>query len=652
MKINFRFLGLVFSFMISMNSLFAQIPNCAGNDSSLLFLLNGTNIMAYDPAQPLSASNPFQYLANGLSYGGLTISNNLVGGSPSPAFFSTYASVYKYYDGATWVSTGHSVPIGGFVSPGGGINAIFNINAGTGEIVKYDGTSNATSLFFTYPNSGPYDLVVDNQDNIYHLVSSTSPGKINKYSPTGLAIDSFIVNGNPAGATGGGFGIIGNMVYCVFNTNPSFYAGPIIGGVVNLVPLGNVFASDVATCPLSMPSISSIPNPIADFSISNDTICAGTCIQFTDMSLNSPSSWTWSFPTGSPSSSILPNPPAVCFNTAGNHVIQLIVSNGTGSDTITKIIHVDQLGTPSVIGDKDICLGEITTLTVNPIAQHYSWSTGILTQSITLTPTMTSTYTVVLTEGACSDSTSATVVVHPLPVINLQSYMTGCNNNTGSIVSTTTNGTSPYTYNWSNGQSGADAVNLSTGNYSVTVTDANSCTATSSTTVFMMPNPVATITPMSTTILFGDTLQLKASGAKYYSWSPSNYLNSPTSDSTKAFPKESTAYCVVVSDEYDCKDTICMNIEVRYCEDFFIPNAFTPNHDGLNDNFFIKGSCISQYSMKIANRWGNIIYTSQNDRGYWDGTYKNVDEDAGTYYYYAKIDFTYIHFILLACCQN
>jgi gliding motility-associated-like protein len=626
--------------MISMNNLFAQIPNCAGADSSLLFLLNGANIMAYDPAQPLSASNPYVYVTNGLLYGGLTISNNLIGASPSPAFFSTYASEYKFYDGSTWLSTGHSVPIGGFVSPGGGINNIFNINAGTGEIVKYDGTGNATSLFFTYPNSGPYDLVVDNQDNIYHLVSSSSPGKINKFSPTGVAIDSFIVNGNPVGAIGGGFGIIGNMVYCVFNTVPSFYAGPIIGGVVNLVPLGNVSASDVATCPLSMSSISSIPIPIADFSISNDTICAGACIQFTDLSQNSPSTWTWSFPTGSPSSSILPNPPAVCFNTAGNHAILLIVTNGTGSDTITKIIHVDQLGTPSIIGDKEICLGESTTLTANPNAQHYSWSTGILTQSITLSPSITSTYTVVLTEGACSDSTSATVVVRPLPIINLQSYMTGCKNNTGSIVSTTTNGTSPFTYNWSNGQSGADIVNLGAGNYTVTVTDANSCTATSSSSVFMMPNPVATISPLSASILYGDTVQLIASGAKFYSWSPTTYLSSPTSDSTKAFPKESTAYCVVATDENDCTDTLCMNVEVRYCEDFYIPNAFTPNHDGLNDNFLIKGSCVSQYSIKIANRWGNVIYASQNDRGHWDGTYKNVDQDSGTYYYVAKIDFT------------
>jgi gliding motility-associated-like protein len=429
------------------------------------------------------------------------------------------------------------------------------------------------------------------------------------------------------------------MVYCVFNSSPSFYAGPIIGGVVNLVALGNISAQDVANCPLSTPSISSNPVPIADFSISDDTICVGTCIQFADLSQNSPTAWTWSFPTGTPSSSILPIPPTVCFNTAGDHVIQLIVSIGTVSDTITKIVHVDQLGTPTIVGDRDICLGESTTLTVNPTAQHYSWNTGIMTQSITLSPTVTSTYTVVLTEGACADSTSTTVVVYPLPAINLQSFMTGCNNNTGSLVSTTTDGTSPYTYNWSNGQSGADAVNIGTGNYTVTVTDANTCTATSSADVFMTPNPVATISPISASILYGDTIQLQVAGAKYYFWSPPTYLSSPTSATPKAFPMESKEYCVVATDENDCKDTICMNIEVRFCEDFFIPNAFTPNHDGLNDKFFIKGICVSHCSIKIANRWGQEIYTSQNDKGFWDGTYKGVDQEAGTYYYYAEIEF-------------
>jgi gliding motility-associated-like protein len=635
MKKTLLFLSLFVALNFIFKQSFAQLPNCASIDSTYVFLQQGGGIMAYDPAQPLSGTNPFPYLPSA-GGGGLTISMNLNGGTPNPAFYSNVSGSYAWWNGATWQSTGHAVST---VNPGGGMNFIYSKNGGTGEINKYDGTGPATYLMTTYPGSGPYDLVTDAQDNFYHLMTSTQPGKIIKYSPAGLPLDSFVVTGHPIQTAGGGFAMIGNTVFAVFNSSPSLYSGPIISGAVVLAPVGQTSASDVATCPSVVPSISSNPLPVAEFSISNDTICAGTCITFTDLSINSPTSWTWTFPTGTPNLSILQNPGTVCFNTPGTHVVQLIVSNAVGSDTVTHIVQVDYLAPPTIVGDREICIGESTTLTANPVAQTYNWNTGDATQSITVTPSTTTNYSLVVTQGVCTGTAEVTVEVNPLPSVTLTPYLTGCDNNSGSITSEVTSGTAPFTYNWSNGQTGADASAIGVGNYTVVVTDAKTCTAQSNATVGVYPNPIATATPVTATVKYGDTIQLNATGGKYYHWTSPTYLSSNYVYNPLAFPMVDMEYCVEITDEHDCKDTACVDIKVTYCEDFFIPNAFSPNGDGLNDKFFVKGNCVLHSSFSITNRWGQQIFIAQHDNESWDGTYKGVKQDPGTYFYYAEIEF-------------
>lgn len=609
----------------------AQIPNCAGPDSAFVFLHTAPGVLAYDPAQPLSGTNPFVYLASG-GGSGLAISHNLNGGTPTPAFYSSIGGMYAYYNGATWTNTGHAVST---VNPGGGVNYIYSKNGGTGEINKYDGTGPATYLMTTYPGSGPYDLAVDAQDNFYHLMTSISPGKIIKYSPLGAPIDSFVVTGHPIQTAGGGFSMIGNTVYAVFNSSPSFYSGTIVSGAVNLTPLGTVSASDMATCP----SVGS-PMPIAAFTVDNDTICAGTCINFTDNSQNAPTIWNWVFSGGTPSTSNLQNPGPICYNTPGTHTVTLIVENGVGADTATMEILVDFLGQVSITGDLELCIGETTTLTASPAgATSYTWSNSLTSTSITETPSATTTFSVLVTNGVCNGNAQVTVNVYPLPEIVATASPTGCSNHGGTISTTTNFGTPPFSYVWSNGQSGADANYLSTGIYTVTVTDSKTCTGSATAEVFMTPNPIASLTPLSATVKYGDSVQFNASGAILFHWTPATYLSANNISNPIAFPMEDMTYCVVITDINDCKDTVCADIKVEYCEDYFVPNAFSPNNDGLNDKFLVKSTCMTHYMMKIQNRWGNTIFESQHSGESWDGNYKGVKQDAGVYFYYIEISF-------------
>lgn len=66
----------------------------------------------------------------------------------------------------------------------------------------------------------------------------------------------------------------------------------------------------------------------------------------------------------------------------------------------------------------------------------------------------------------------------------------------------------------------------------------------------------------------------------------------------------------------------------------FIPDAFTPNGDGINDYFCVKGEGIQNFTLRIFNRWGEEVFESYNPKQQWDGTYQGKPAASGTYVYH------------------
>jgi gliding motility-associated-like protein len=709
MKTNLSFFICSFLLLVLVKTAQAQVPNCAGADSNLLFVHQGSNIMAYNPSLPLSGTNPFLYLASGISMGGLTISNNLNGGTPSPAFYTNSGGNFQYYNGTNWTNTGHAAQA---VNPGGGIANIYNKNGGTGQIFKYDGTGPATLLTSVAAGSGPYDLVTDAQDNFYHLYTSVSPGFIIKYSPMGVPLDTIDVIGNPIQTAGGGFGMIGNRVFAVFNTNPSFYSGIIVGGAVTLTPIGQMAASDLATCPQVVQPISTnpVPPPEAAFIMSDDTICSGTCITLTDQTTGAPTSWTWTINGGTPATSVAPNPGTVCFNTAGTYTIRLIAANNGGADTAIQTIvvyqtptasitgdsvlcagettvlsaspagnyyyawsnnattnsitlvpnnsgtysvvvsqngcadtasiyvQVDVLGQAIISGDTVLCVGESTTLTVTPSAASISWNTGSGNASIAVTPNSTTTYVVTLVQGVCSSTATATVGVYPYPVVSVVPTLTDCDIDNGTLTTQVSSGSPAYSYLWSNGQTGSVATGLGVGTYNVVVSDTKGCSASAVGTINIQPDPVLVVTPANANIRMGDTIAIQASGATLYYWVPPYGLSCSTCPDPLAYPMQNTLYCVEGYSEFGCKDTACVQINVEpTCNEYFVPNAFSPNGDGVNDRFLVKGRCVTHAWIKVMNRWGELVFNSVDAGDSWDGNYKGAQQNSGVFFYIIEL---------------
>lgn len=122
-----------------------------------------------------------------------------------------------------------------------------------------------------------------------------------------------------------------------------------------------------------------------------------------------------------------------------------------------------------------------------------------------------------------------------------------------------------------------------------------------------------------------------------YSWTPKPYFLNNDDYEVYGEVINSNQLYLTVTDQWGCTDMDSVALLTRQCCNISLPDAFTPNGDGRNDKFRILtiGNHDIQ-SFKIFNRWGQVIYNSINEHDSWDGRYKGVEQDMGTYNYYIK----------------
>ena len=128
--------------------------------------------------------------------------------------------------------------------------------------------------------------------------------------------------------------------------------------------------------------------PTADFTASSTTMCSETSVQFHDNSIGNPTSWSWQFPGGTPSTSTLADP-IVTYNVAGQHNVVLTVSNAASSHTLTKTNYIKVKAKPygNFPDDTLACDNNPITLDAGNTGGAYTWSTGATSQTITFDST-------------------------------------------------------------------------------------------------------------------------------------------------------------------------------------------------------------------------------------------------------------------------
>ena len=264
----------------------------------------------------------------------------------------------------------------------------------------------------------------------------------------------------------------------------------------------------------------------------------------------------------------------------------------------------------------------------------YLWNDGSAQTTMTATGLVSGSYTIVLTDSmGCMDSTTLSVG-DVLLIATINPDTAFCQ---GPSMQLTAGGGSVYA--WSTGETtSVITVNpVATTTYSVVVS-APSCpadTAEVTITVYIPPN--IQVSP-DTAIVGGETIQLVASGASTYIWSPIVGLSCEDCSSPEASPIETTTYLVVGTDNFGCMDTASITITVMNFKNIvYLPNVFSPvDQNGDNKMLQVFGSNIDELSLVIYDRWGEKVYESTNVTEAfridgkccvygdgWDGTWKN-----------------------------
>ena len=229
-----------------------------------------------------------------------------------------------------------------------------------------------------------------------------------------------------------------------------------------------------------------------------------------------------------------------------------------------------------------------------------------------------------------------------------------CSYQPSSIDLTVSGGTPNYTYTWTDGAqfsaSTEDISGLTTGNYAVTVNDANSCQATlQSSVVIYVPDSIRIklVSPLYTPgnynisnygLSDGSILANVTGGTLAYAYSWTNIENTLSNNTANWSNLPKGNYILTVTDFYGC--TLTKSIELTEPLDLELPNGFSPNGDGYNDNFLVHGLDVyPDNSIVIFNRWGNQIYSKDGYYDEWDGKNSKSGESLpdGTYFVVLKI---------------
>ncbi len=282
------------------------------------------------------------------------------------------------------------------------------------------------------------------------------------------------------------------------------------------------------------------------------------------------------------------------------------------------------------------------TLTGGVTPYSYNWNNGATTEDLVNIPI--GTYSLVYNDlNGCFDSISVTLIepqVLNTSYIHQNIFCFGGNN--GLIDLNITGGTLPYTYLWSNGSTEQDVDTLTQGTYFVTITDAQGCSKTD-TIVVSQPNALvltldSPILPNGHNISFyqgaDGSIDLAVNGGTL----PYSYLWSTTETTEDITELNAGQYSVVVTDANGCSTAGL--IILSQPSDLTMPTGITPNGDGKNDNFVIKG--IEAYPnnvLTIYNRWGNIVYKRAKYLNEWAGTNMGGEElPEGTYFAVLEIN--------------
>ncbi|UAY53112.1 LamG-like jellyroll fold domain-containing protein [Ferruginibacter albus] len=411
----------------------------------------------------------------------------------------------------------------------------------------------------------------------------------------------------------------------------------------NTIKAGNDFAlDDISFSPVEIQQDSVVIN--VDTAViktsANASICSG---KSSSLSTSGAASYQWSPVTGLSNASI-GNPVASPANTTKYIVTGITVDGCIAKDSVVITV----LPKPTITKSQNtaICKNTTTQLSVSG-GVSYQWQPGSTLNNPTsatpiASPTNNTTYYVLVTDvNNCTNTDSVQISIRPDPVFTVSPNQTVC---TSIPVQLNANGGDIYLWSPANLVSDPSIANpvttpvQSKTTYTVTIKESTCNNSTTLSTTITLAPPLTIVASKSNDLdCSNGYCTLTASGANYYVWSPGDALNDSTSSHPIASPLSTQQYIVKGKSVDGCIGSDTITIFVNYLDKsgYYMPNAFTPNRDGLNDCFGIKyWGRIDKLDFSIYDRWGNQVFHTNNPDDCWNGLYAGVPANAGNYVYY------------------
>jgi large repetitive protein len=574
----------------------------------------------------------------------------------------------------------------GFTVCAGGSSTALNVTAtGTGAITYqwYSNTTNTNSggtLIGSATNASYTPSVAAAGTYYYYVVATSSCSNATSNAVTVTVNPNTSITGQPSGFTvcaGGsstalnvtatGTGAITYQWYS--NTTNTNSGGTLIGSATNasytpsVAAAGTYYYYVVATSSCSNATSNAVtvtvnPNTSITGQPSGFTVCAGgssTALNVTATGTGAITYQWYSNTTNTNSGGTLIGSATNASYTpsvaaAGTYYYYVVATSSCSNATSNAVaVVVNPLPTVTATSTPlsgAVCIGDNVTLNGSGAAS-YTWSGGV-TNGTAFAPTTTTTYTVTGTDAnGCVNTATKLVTVNLLPTVTATSTpLSGavCIGNNATL-----NGGGAASYTWSGGVTNGTAfAPTTTTTYTVTGTDANGCvnTATKLITVTSLPT-AAPIVASDNKVIENKTLNLTAAasgGTSPYNfiWTPNSTINYSISGQENAVfnalkeGKVNIKY--QVKDANNCEaNSADFEITIEPEEIVLVlPNAFTPNGDGINDEFKIVASNLlgknSFRYFEIYNRNGKLMKRVDNISGWWDGIYNNVIQDMGVYF--------------------
>ena len=380
---------------------------------------------------------------------------------------------------------------------------------------------------------------------------------------------------------------------------------------------------------------------------SSTSLCAGDSVQFSIKAIGA-ESFNWSGPNGF--SSNLQNPFLDHLTSLASGTYFVTVSAPSCNAVSSVAIHINSAPVLTITDPPTICAPatidfkrlSISTTNSNQIDStvFYADSAGTILLSNPTSISKSGTYYIQARNdsGCASPLVPVTVTINPQPSITLSNDTSICKASAVTLVAQT----SGDTLSWlGNGSSNNIIVSPDTSTtYYAVATNSFGCHDTASVKV-QVQDFILSLTANPSPVLSGNTVELTTSASVNYqvlAWEPFSYFNNQTATSQSFIAADSVStYTVIAKSALGCLDTVTLNEVIEpNTKDFYIPNAFSPNGDGLNEIFKVFGESIKELHMMIFNQWGQLIYESSDPQAGWDGTYKGLQQPVGVYIYVVK----------------